>query len=69
MLLRQTLAILALLLIPLATVGCCDKKPVNYNVTVSLDDAFRKDLSDRKVTVHLVGISEKQNERWQSYSK
>jgi hypothetical protein len=62
------MVLLILLLVPLATVGCCDKRPVKYDVTVSLDDAFRKDLSDRKVTVHLVGISEKQNERWQSYS-
>jgi hypothetical protein len=66
--LKQALAILAVFLIPLATVGCCDKKPVKYNVTVSLDEEMRTSLSDRKIEVHLVGISEKQHERWQSYS-
>jgi hypothetical protein len=68
MLIKQVFAILALLLIPLATVGCCDKKPVKYDITVSLDEDMRKSLGDRKLEVHLVGISEKQNERWQTYS-
>jgi hypothetical protein len=44
------------------------KEPIAYNVTVSLDEGLRKDLASRKVEVHLIGINEKQNERWANYS-
>jgi hypothetical protein len=66
--------ILPFILIPLAGCPCGlaggfdGKKPISYNVTVSLDDEMRQSLGTRKVEVDLVGINEKQNERWQNYS-
>jgi hypothetical protein len=68
--LKQTIAILALFLIPLASVGCCDKKPIKYNITVDVDEEMRKDLAaaNRKLEVHLVGINENQHQRWNTYS-
>jgi len=65
---KQTMSLMFLAVLAILTVGCCGKEPRKYNVTVSLDDEMRQSLGTRKLEVHLVGINEKENQRWENYS-
>jgi hypothetical protein len=63
---KQVSAFVVLAFMGLMSVGCCANKPIN--VTVSLDDAMRQSLQDRKIEVDIVALNAKQAERWETYS-
>jgi len=65
---RNVLALAALACMGMLSVGCsCN--PTKLNVTVSLDDAMRKKLEDRKIEVDIVALDTKLAQaRWETYS-
>ncbi len=64
--LKKIMALFVLTFMGLMSVGCCST--TKLNVTVSLDDAMRAKLDNRKIEVDLVALNSKQAERWETYS-
>src|SRR5436190_5422537 len=65
---KHLVALAAMGLLTLLSVGCCPL--TKLNVTVELDDAMKQRLAElnRNIVVDLVAVNPADNQRWEDYS-
>jgi len=63
---KRGLFVLMMAFFAFMSVGCCGR--TKMNISVDIDDAYRKELGTRKIVVDIVGIGPSDHQRMESYS-